>query len=64
MYFCKIKNLVYGEMNEQSFSNPHPDLTQFLSSEAPQSDFDHIIDSLFSVHYRTKISLALHMYIV
>ena len=24
MYFCKIENFAYGEINEQSFSNPHP----------------------------------------
>ena len=23
-YFCKIENFAYGEINEQSFSNPHP----------------------------------------
>ena len=24
MYFCHIKNVAYGEINERSFSNPHP----------------------------------------
>ena len=24
MYFCKIENFAYGEINERSFSNPHP----------------------------------------
>ena len=24
MYFCHIKNFPYGEINERSFSNPHP----------------------------------------
>ena len=24
MYFCEIKNFAYGEINERSFSNPHP----------------------------------------
>ena len=24
MYFCKIKHFAYGEINERSFSNPHP----------------------------------------
>ena len=24
MYFCKIENFTYGEINERSFSNPHP----------------------------------------
>ena len=28
MYFCKIKNFAYGEINERSFSNPHPMPTQ------------------------------------
>ena len=23
MHFCKIENFTYGEINEQSFSNPH-----------------------------------------
>ena len=23
-YFCKIENFAYGEINERSFSNPHP----------------------------------------
>ena len=23
-YFCKIENFAYGEISEQSFSNPHP----------------------------------------
>ena len=26
MYFCEIENFAYGEINEQSFSNPHPKL--------------------------------------
>ena len=25
MYFCKIENLAYGEINELSFNNPTPD---------------------------------------
>ena len=24
MYFCKVENFAYGEINERSFSNPHP----------------------------------------
>ena len=24
MYFCKIENFAYGEINERSFSNPQP----------------------------------------
>ena len=24
MYFCKIENFAYGEINERSFSNPTP----------------------------------------
>ena len=24
IYFCQIKNFTYGEINERSFSNPHP----------------------------------------
>ena len=24
MYFCEIKNFAYGEINERSFGNPHP----------------------------------------
>ena len=24
MYFCEIENFAYGEINERSFSNPHP----------------------------------------
>ena len=24
MYFCQIENFAYGEINERSFSNPHP----------------------------------------
>ena len=23
-YFCEIKNFAYGEIDERSFSNPHP----------------------------------------
>ena len=26
MYFCEIENFAYGEINERSFSNPHPRL--------------------------------------
>ena len=26
MYFCHIENFAYGEINERSFSNPHPRL--------------------------------------
>ena len=28
MYFCKIEYFAYGEINERSFSNPHPRLIQ------------------------------------
>ena len=24
MFFCHIENFAYGEINERSFSNPHP----------------------------------------
>ena len=24
MYFCEAENFAYGEINEPSFSNPHP----------------------------------------
>ena len=24
MYFCQVENFAYGEINERSFSNPHP----------------------------------------
>ena len=24
MYFCEAENFAYGEINERSFSNPHP----------------------------------------
>ena len=24
MYFCHVENFAYGEINERSFSNPHP----------------------------------------
>ena len=24
MYFCHVDNFAYGEINERSFSNPHP----------------------------------------
>ena len=27
MYFCEIENFAYGEINERSFSNPHPRCT-------------------------------------
>ena len=30
MHFCKIENFAYGEINERSFSNPHP-WAHFLS---------------------------------
>ena len=35
MYFCEIENFSYGEINEQSFSNPNPSPTshaQLLTS--------------------------------
>ena len=32
MYFCKIENFAYGEINERSFSNPHPCSTDFTIS--------------------------------
>ena len=28
MYFCHIENFAYGEINEWSFSNPHPSIPQ------------------------------------
>ena len=31
-YFCKIKNFAYGEISEQSFSNPHTWRPNFISS--------------------------------
>ena len=30
MYFWQIQNFAYGEINERSFSNPHPWLGQHL----------------------------------
>ena len=37
-YFCKIENCAYGEINERSFSNPHPRLVM-----------EHITDLLCTV---------------
>ena len=34
MYICKIENFAYGEINERSFSNPHPRFTT-LVKEVP-----------------------------
>ena len=31
MYFCEIENFAYGEINERSFSNPHPRLVVLTS---------------------------------
>ena len=31
MCFCKIENFPNGEINEWSFSNPHPDLCQAIT---------------------------------
>ena len=28
-YFCQIENFAYGEINERSFSNPHPRARRF-----------------------------------
>ena len=28
MYFCEIENFAYGEINERSFSNPHPSIQE------------------------------------
>ena len=30
MYFCKIENFAYGEINEQSFSDPRPRVVRKL----------------------------------
>ena len=30
-YFCKIENFAYGEINERSFSNPHPRTKALIS---------------------------------
>ena len=41
MYFYMIKNFAYGEINERSFSNPHPWFADFYSTQIV------MIDSLF-----------------
>ena len=28
LHFCHMENFAYGEINEQSFSNPHPSTAQ------------------------------------
>ena len=33
MYFCKIENFAYKEINEQNFSNPHPRFCWILTSK-------------------------------
>ena len=35
MYFCKIENFGYGEINERSFSNPHPNTGLMLPLHKP-----------------------------
>ena len=30
MYFCDIENFAYGEINERSFSNPHPIIGSYI----------------------------------
>ena len=39
MYFCHIENFAYGEINERSFSNPHPR----AASEHPYDDIIQVI---------------------
>ena len=37
MYFCKIENFAYGEINERSFNNPHPWTIQWKPFECQSS---------------------------
>ena len=30
MYFCETENFAYGEINERSFSNPHPSSEKYI----------------------------------
>ena len=34
MYFCKIENFAYGEINERSFSNPRPWMVSVVDHNA------------------------------
>ena len=38
-YFCKIENFANGEINERSFSNPHPSSVQANFTEYAYIDF-------------------------
>ena len=33
MYFWQIENFAYGEINERSFSNPHPSAVSVLKND-------------------------------
>ena len=37
MHFSHIENFAYGEINERSFSNPHPD-RQMSSSDSNKNE--------------------------
>ena len=51
-YFCKIENFAYGEINERSFSNPHPISviimagTDFVGYRILATDMENIIDEI------------------
>ena len=43
MYFGRIENFAYGEINERSFSNPHPWFNPIdYSSQRPCKEWIHI----------------------
>ena len=57
MYFCHIENFAYGEINERSFSNPHPWMCSIwiffgmlprpFDSFPPGQDGCHFADHIF-----------------
>ena len=46
-YFCKTENFAYGEINERSFSNPHPKSICFFHP----SSFLHVVGLAFLVPF-------------
>ena len=55
-YVCKIENLVYGEINEWSFSTPHPRSYQKMSTacltELLEARYNFVICRTFQKHLK------------
>ena len=58
-YFCEIENFAYGEINERSFSNPHPWAVTLMTIPFPNPNEFRCVSNFIKIKL-IHISLILH----